>query len=56
MDDENVSGAFDAEEIEDQAWREAYDGWWECPYCGKVTFELSLCCGELHGEKIRSKK
>lgn len=33
-------------------WKRQHAGQYECPYCGSVTYELRVCCGELHGQKI----
>lgn len=44
---DNLSGA-DMEE----AWLAEFAGWYLCPYCGKESRELVMCCGEIHGEII----
>ena len=36
----------------DKQWYMVNNGKYQCPYCGKVHAELTVCCGELHSTRI----
>ena len=47
QEQENLSGINEYEE-----WCSLNEGKFLCPYCGDVSNELKLCCGEVHGREV----